>query len=161
MFLCKGLNSEYILNSFNNVDAVIIIGSTMDILPNGNIFGFALIKFDEKTNSIYIDIICSHIGIKGAGDMLINKIEDMSRRLFITKIQLQSVKSAITFYQKYGFIKNDNLCDDMCTMIKNINTKKGGKKEKGKTNKNKQRKSKKIKRTRKSGVLNVQRCNIY
>ena len=46
-------------------------------------------------------------------------------------------------------------------MIKNINTKKGGKKEKGKTNKNKQRKSKKIKRTRKSGVLNVQRCNIY
>lgn len=51
----------------SNVDAVIIIGSTstMKILPNGNIFGFALINFDEKTNSIYIDVICSHIGIKG------------------------------------------------------------------------------------------------
>ena len=110
-------------------DAVIIIGSTMDILPNGNIFGFALINFDEKTNSIYIDVICSHIGIKGAGDILINQIEDISRRLFIGKIHLKSVKSAISFYEKYGFIKNDKLCDDMCTMIKNINTKNGGKKK--------------------------------
>ena len=148
-FLCKGLNPGYILDSFDNVDAVIIIGSTIDILPNGNIFGYALINFDEETNSIYIDVICSHIGIKGAGDILINQIEDISRRLFIRKIHLKSVKSAISFYEKYGFIKNDKLCDDMCTMIKNINTKNGGKK--GKTNK--QRKSKKIKRTRKTRRL--------
>lgn len=148
-FLCKGLYPDYILDSFDDVDAVIIIGSTMDILPNGNIFGFALINFDEKTNSIYIDVICSHIGIKGAGDILINEIEDISRRLFIGKIQLKSVKSAISFYEKYGFIKQDELCDNMCTMIKNINTKKGGKK--GKTNK--QRKSIKIKKTRKNRRL--------
>lgn len=149
MFLCKGLNPGYILDSFDNVDAVIIIGSTMDILPNGNIFGFALINFDEKTNSIYIDVICSHIGIKGAGDILINEIEYISRRLFVTKIQLKSVKSAISFYEKYGFIKRDNLCDDMCTMIKTINTKNGGKKRKT----NKQRKSIKIKITRKTRRL--------
>ena len=148
-FLCKGLNPNYILDSFDDSDAVIIIGSTMDILPNGNIFGFALINFDEKTNSIYFDVICSHIGIKGAGDILINEIEDISRRLFFRKIHLKSVKSAISFYEKYGFIKNDKLCDNMCIMIKNINTKNGGKK--GKTNK--QRKSKKIKKTRKNRRL--------
>ena len=146
-FLCKGLNPDYILDSFDNVDAVIIIGSTMDILPNGNIFGFALINFDEKTNSIYIDVICSHIGIKGAGDILINQIEDISRRLFIGKIHLKSVKSAISFYEKYGFIKNDKLCDDMCTMIKNINTKNGGKKKQ--INKENQ---KKLKEQKKTGV---------
>ena len=40
-FLCKGLNPHYILESFDNVDAVVIIGSSINILPNGNIFGFA------------------------------------------------------------------------------------------------------------------------
>lgn len=153
-FLCKGLNPGYILDSFDNVDAVIIISSTMDILPNGNIFGFALIKFDEKTNSIHIDVICSHIGMKGIGDILINEIEYISRRLFITKIELKSVKSAISFYEKYGFIKNDTLCDNMCTMIKIINTKNGGKK--GKTNK--QRKLIKNKITRKNRRLKCKKC---
>lgn len=143
-FLCKGLNPEYILDSFDDVDAVVIISSGMNILPNGNIFGFALINFDEKTNSIYIDVICSHIGIKGAGDILINKIEDISRKLFIKKIQLKSVKSAISFYEKYGFTKFDSLCHDMCVMIKYINKKIGGKRKT-----NKQRKIINFKKTRK------------
>ena len=142
-FLCKGLNPDYILESFDNVDAVVIIGSSMNILPNGNIFGFCLIKFNENSNSIYIDVICSHIGIKGAGDILINKIEDISRKLLIRGIYLKSVKSAISFYERYGFIKYNKLCDDMCVMIKYMNKKNGGKK--GKTNK--QKKSKKIKKT--------------
>ena len=122
-FLCKGLNPDYILDSFDNVDAVVILGSSINILPNGNVFGFALIKFDETKNSIYIDVICSHIGIKGAGDILINEIEDISRRLLMTEIYLKSVKSAISFYEKYGFIKYDNSCDDMCLMIKSMNKK--------------------------------------
>ena len=145
-FLCKGLNPDYILDSFDNVDAIVIIGSSINILPNGNIFGFALINFDEKSNSIYIDVICSHIGIKGAGDILINEIEDISRRLLIKKIHLTSVKSAVSFYEKYGFTKYDKLCDNMCIMIKYINTKNGGKKKQT----TKQRKSIKLKKTRKN-----------
>jgi len=145
-FLCKGLNPDYILESFDNVDAVVIIGSSMNILPNGNIFGFALIKFNEKSNSIYIDVICSHIGIKGAGDILIKTIEDISRKLLIRGIYLKSVKSAISFYEKYGFIKYNKLCDNMCVMIKSMNKKNGGKK--GKTNK--QINKEKIKKTRKN-----------
>ena len=73
-FLCKGLNPDYILKSFDNVDAVVIIGSLMNILPNGNIFGFALINFDQDHNSIYIDVICSHKYIEGAGDILMKEI---------------------------------------------------------------------------------------
>ena len=145
-FLCRGLNIEYILDAFYRADAVVIIGSSMNILPNGNIYGFALINFDEKHNSIYIDVICSHIGIKGAGDILITAIQDLCGKLFMTKIYLKSIKSAIPFYEKYGFIKKDQLCYDMCLMIKSINKKNGGKK--GKTNK--QKKSKKSKKTRKN-----------
>lgn len=149
-FLCKGLNPAYILDSFDDMDAVIIIGSS-NILPNGNIYGFALIQFDEKTNSIYIDVICSHVGIKGAGDTLINEIENVSRKIFMSRIYLKSVKSAISFYEKYGFTKKNKLCDDMCLMTKNINTRNGGKKRK--TNK----KNKINNKTRKTHYLKYKR----
>ena len=122
-FLCKGLNLDYILNSFDTADAVVIIGSLMNILPNGNIFGFALINFNEKNNSLYIDVFCSHIGIKGTGEILINEIEYICRKLLITKIYLNSVKSAISFYEKYGFTKYDKVCDNVCVMIKYMNKK--------------------------------------
>jgi hypothetical protein len=141
-FLCKGLNPSYISDSFDTSDAVIIIGSSINLLPNGNIYGFALINFDESQNSIYIDVICSHIGIKYAGDILIKVIQYICGKLFMTKIYLNSVKSAISFYEKYGFTKKEPSCDDMCLMIKNINKKTGGK-----TNK---RKTKRIKKTRKN-----------
>jgi len=138
-FLCKGLNPDYILESFDKVDAVFVIGSSMNILPNGNIFGFALIKFDEKTNLIYVDV-----RIKGAGDFLINKIESISRNLLMTGIYLVSVKNAISFYKKYGFIKTDELCENMCLMKKSLN------KKSNETKTSKQTKSKKTPKTRKS-----------
>ena len=126
-FLCKGLNPDYILNSFYDNDAVVIIGDSKGILPNGNIFGFAIIKFDEESNSIYVDVICSHIGIKGAGDFLMKKIEYICIKVLMTKIYLKSVKSAISFYERYGFIKYDKICDNMCLMIKSMNKKNDGK----------------------------------
>ena len=144
---CKGLGAGYIKDSFHKVDAVVIIGSSMNILPNGNIFGFALINFDEENNAIYIDVICSHIGIYGAGDVLIKEIENISRKLFITDIYLKAVKSAISFYEKYGFTKYDKSCDDMCVMIKSLKKKIGGKKRKT------QKKSRKINKTRKNRCL--------
>jgi hypothetical protein len=147
-FLCKGLNPDYILKSFDNVDAVVIIGSSINILPNGNIYGFALINFNQESNSIYIDVICSRTGIEGAGGILINKIEDISRKLFIDSILLTSVDSAIPFYEYYGFTKFESLCDDMCVMIKHINKKFGGKRKT-----NKQRKTIKFKKTKKNRRL--------
>lgn len=156
-FLCKGLNPKYILDSFDNVDAIIIIGSSINILPNGNIFGFALIEFNEKHNSIHIDVICSHIGIRYAGDILIKTIEDMCRKLLIKYIYLNSVNSAIPFYEKYGFIKEDELCDDMCLMIKSINNKMGGNKRRT----HKQEKSRKIKKPRKTRKTRKSRKNYF
>jgi len=150
-FLCRGLNPDYILDSFDTADAVVIIGSSINILPNGNIYGFALINFDETHNSIYIDVICSHIGIKSAGNILIEEIQQMCEKLFMTKIYLTSVNSAISFYEKYGFTKKDNLCEDMCLMIKYINKKSVSKTKKSsksiKPNKIKTKTTKKTKTT--------------
>jgi hypothetical protein len=144
--LCKGIGSQYLLESFNRNDAVVVIGSLMDILPNGNVFGFAGLKFNQTENSLYIDIICSHTGIKGAGDFLIKNLEDICRNLSIDKIYLKSVDSAISFYEKYGYIKQERTCIDDCLMIKTIRKKIGGKKRKT----NKKNKINKTKKRRKN-----------
>jgi hypothetical protein len=91
------------------------------------------------TNSIYVDVICSHIGIKGAGELLLNEIEEISRNLFITKVRLNSVKGAIPFYEKYGFIKTEKY-GSLWSMIKTLNSGFGGKR----------RKMKRVRRTRRS-----------
>ena len=76
----------------------------------------------------------------------------MCNILFITKIKLNSVDSAISFYEKYGFYKK-GICDnneELCEMEKNLTKKSlGGKprkskksKKRGKTKKNKTRKNK-------------------
>ena len=125
-FLCEGLSKDYITGSFKKVDAIVAVGSPGDLLPNGSVFGFALIQFNDKTNSIYIDVICSHIGIKYGGEILMKEIDNICKALFMTQISLQSVDSAISFYKKYGFSKCDDLCKDMCLMIKNIDENTGG-----------------------------------
>ena len=142
-FLCKGLTPEYISDSFHVNDAVVIIGDSNGILPNKNIFGFAIIRFDEKHNSIYIDVICSHTGITGAGGILMKEIENISKKLSMIKIYLKSVKSAILFYEKCGFIKYDDSCDNMCLMIKDMNKKSMNKKSMNKKSMNKKSMNKK------------------
>lgn len=157
-FLCKGLNADYVKQSFETSDAVIVLGTTgIDILPNGNIFGFALIQFNDVDNSIYIDVICSHIGMKYAGDMLIRKIENICKSLYMTQITLKSVATAIPFYEKYGFTKLRD-CNtsanttELCEMVKIIPYKSTGGKKKYRTRKNKtnthKRKHKKSRKTK-------------
>ncbi len=121
-FLCKGLNETYILEAFERADAIIIIGTNgLPILPNGNIFSFAIVKFNDYDNSIYLDVICSHIGIKYAGEKLLQSIEKIANHLKISKIVLNSVKSAIPFYEKYGF-KKTKMCEEnnLCEMKKMV-----------------------------------------
>jgi hypothetical protein len=156
-FLCKGLYPEYIKDSFDDSDAIIVLSSKgVNLLPNGNVYGFALIIFNDVANSIYIDVICSHNGIKYAGDSLMKSINEISKTLFINKIELKSVSYAISFYEKYGFIKS-KLCKDdgnLCEMFKIMQNKTyGGKKKYGgirKINKTKKGLKMKIKKFRKT-----------
>jgi predicted GNAT family N-acyltransferase len=75
----------------------------MNILPNGTIFGFALLNFNEMNNSLYVSMIGSHIGIYGAGNFLMKEIQTIGENLLFDKIQLESVEEAVSFYEKYGF----------------------------------------------------------
>ena len=66
----------------------------------------------------------------------------------MTDIYLKSVKSAISFYEKYGFTKHDKSCDDMCLMIKSI--KSGGKKKTTKKQESKKRGKKTLTKKKKT-----------
>jgi hypothetical protein len=156
--LCKNLPDYVGLKSFYSADAIVIVGSKNNILPNGNIFGFALININgpqqRPPNSINIYVICSHTGIQGAGHILINAIEYIGRNLSMSQIDLSSVAEAYSFYTKYGFVKTSKdintstdikkiPCANGCTMRKYLNTS-GGRKTK--TRKTKTRKTKTRKR---------------
>ena len=147
--LCKGVSLEYIKDAFETADAVVAVSSKgINILPNGNIFSFALINFNENDNSVYIDVICSHIGVKYAGEMLLKTITDMCIKLNITKIKLNSVSTAVSFYERYGFNKK-GLCEnkeELCEMEKDLSKKSLG----GNRRKTKKRQNKKTKKRRRN-----------
>jgi hypothetical protein len=115
-FLCKDINPDYVIESFDEACAVVVI---CDNIPNGNIFGFALIQFDEINNLIYISMFSSHAGTRGSGDILMKEIQNICKKLYITKINTMSVKKAITFYEKYGFIK-EKFYNTVCEMSRII-----------------------------------------
>ena len=147
-FLCKGLNADYVKDAYANADAILVVSSSgVELLPNGNIFGFAVLNFDETDNSIYIDVICSHSGIKYAGEVMINKALELCEMLFIRKIKLNSVASAISFYEKYGFVKRGDCSDSnqLCKMERIYKKKAVGGKSKRRT---KRKQNKKRKNTR-------------
>jgi hypothetical protein len=118
--LCKGLSHTHISGVFDKADAVFVVHSS-DILPNKEtILGFALVQFLLHEEAFYVNIICSHKEVKGAGEFLLKKMEEISRKLSKKYIKLDSVNSAITFYEKFGFVKDIKTCNHMCLMIKRL-----------------------------------------
>lgn len=135
-FLCPGLSDEYVKEVVEDAHFIIAITvSETPILPNGVVFGFAAITIQELSNSMHVDIICSHVGIKNAGDALVRSLEHLSRILFITSIKLIAVPAAISFYEHYGFTVEPSLSS--YHMAKQIKT--GGEEQR-----TKQKKTKKV-----------------
>ncbi len=111
--LCIGLSRDEINEILNNNShLILVIGEN---LPYGNIYGFCAITFKKKTYNtsyghneeqyIYADFICSHSNIQYAGDKLLTELFNIAKICNINKIKLESVESAVKFYEKYGFNK--------------------------------------------------------
>lgn len=109
--LCANLLYSKIVDALNNCTMLVIIGEN---LPYGTIYSFSAISYIsesintiygiEKDTYLYADYICSHKNIKYAGDKLMNSLFQISNALDINKFQLEPVESAVSFYEKYGFI---------------------------------------------------------
>ena len=126
-FLCRGkVNPRYVERSLTVADAIVVLGDNTPLVPNGNIFGFATILFYESQNQIYIDVICSHSGVQGAGEHLLLSVENIGRKLLFHEVSLRSLTQVIPFYEKYGYRKTVTGCDNECPMVKSIRTTRGG-----------------------------------
>lgn len=102
MFLCRGLQPDYMVHSFLDSDAVCVLSTTRDIFPNGNIVGIATFTF-LPMRILHHDLICSHSGVQGAGDILMRVSETIGRQTNCLMIRLDSTYAAVSFYEKYGF----------------------------------------------------------
>jgi len=119
LFCKQSVDEDYILFSFMEIDAIIVIQSP-DVSGMVQYLGFALITFIADKNTLTIETICSNSEYKGAGDYLMQKLEELARALSKKYIRLNSVGTAITFYEKYGFVKEKASCTHLCTMTKTL-----------------------------------------
>ena len=124
--LCNGLEPEDIQNyALNTADIVLVISGNGQLMPNGNIYGFSLLQIHKHSNSVYAGFICSNNKVRYGGDNIMRSIEFICNILYIQKITLQSVQSAISFYERYGFNIIGSCTDKhiVCDMEKNMGIK--------------------------------------
>jgi hypothetical protein len=163
---CKGLNQEYIEKSLAYCDAIIVIGPAgIPLLPNNEtpqlkigdkipIYAFSTLILKPQ-EYVKTDIICSNNTLfSGAGSNLMDAIEEMAKLIWAKYIVLESVPTAISFYEKFGFKKIKLIAEGLmemkketglCPMVNMFTPTRGGKKRKTKKQKTKKQKTKKQK----------------
>ena len=149
--MCIGLDPIHILRKMLNSHAIITINST----TSDQIYGFAVIKFKPllikpppkkpsiepeplieppkarkvyEPSYLYLEILCSNknVNVNGAGSILIEKLEEICKAISFNIIKLHSVKSAIPFYIKQHFVKDEIGCTQIsedksdCLMVKDL-----------------------------------------
>jgi hypothetical protein len=116
---CQNLHTDYVNNSLSSCNAVITLESKLN-----EIITFATIFFDVP-NILHIDVICSNQKYRGGGNVMIDKIKEICKRLSIKEIKLSSVTESLGFYTKKDF-ECDELCNLKLTVKKPSNNKIGG-----------------------------------
>lgn len=104
--MCDGVNPIYVSTSMNSSDIIImLVEKTEHYQDDSFIAGILTLKV--KPAALEIDLICSNVGYKMAGIMLMNKAMRVARLLGLEKIELASVHTPATvqFYKRLGFKK--------------------------------------------------------
>ena len=101
--LCKNIEKDYILDTINESDIVILSLSLKDRKTRSKksskkLCGLILLKC--KSTNLYIKLIC---GLPGLGKKLLNIVEKIAKSYNLNKIKLDSVDDAAGFYIKHNF----------------------------------------------------------
>lgn len=97
--LCNNLNTEYVIKSIDNCDAMIALEQ-----KNGEIMGICIMF--NKNRTLYIDVFCTNVEYRGIGAYMMNLIKSFAIKAGISDIALCSLQSAEGFYTKMHFEKN-------------------------------------------------------
>ena len=101
--LCGGINQDYILDSLDENDIVILSLSLKNRKTRSKISAkklCGLIFLKVKPSYIFVSLVC---GLPGLGKKLLNIIEKIALSHGAKKIKLDSVDKACNFYLKNGF----------------------------------------------------------
>lgn len=104
-FMCLGINYSYIKTSIKKSDIVLLLYEQNEKKDDTYIAGIATLIV--KDNAIEIDLICSQLGYKMAGRLLMNKVIKITKKLDKEKVELLSVGNpdTIQFYKRLKFKK--------------------------------------------------------
>lgn len=101
--LCGGINKDYIIDSLDENDIVILSLSLKNRNTRSKISAkklCGLIFLKVKPTYIFVSLVC---GLPGLGKKLLNIIEKIAKLHGAKKIKLDSVDNACNFYLKNGF----------------------------------------------------------
>jgi hypothetical protein len=105
-FLCKGMvESDYVKDSIIRSDITVALIEPTAEKDDSYFAGLATLLVKE--DAVEIDVICSQIGYKMAGKLLMNKVIEIATKLGKSKIELLSVKipETVAFYKRFLFKK--------------------------------------------------------
>lgn len=104
--LCDGVNPGYVGVSMSNSDIIIMLVEKTEHYEDDS-FIAGILTLKVKPAVLEIDLICSNVGYKMAGIMLMNKAIRIARLLGLEKIELASVSTpeTVRFYKRLGFKK--------------------------------------------------------
>ena len=105
-FLCKGIvATSYVKDSIIRSDITVALVEPTAEEDDSYFAGVATLVV--KPDAIEIDVICSQIGYKMAGRLLMNKVMQIAIKLGKSKVELLSVKNpdTVAFYKRFLFKK--------------------------------------------------------
>ena len=141
MAMCDFIPEEYKIQSF--LDADLMIGCFDEDLT---LLGFVMAEDWRPTgeNVLYISLICTNNDTKYSriGTYLMTIIQELCQINKIGTIKLTSVKDAVGFYEKLGFVPEADSPYMSYNVSKFVPPSKGGRRRKRKTSKPKKRSSK-------------------
>jgi hypothetical protein len=107
--LCLGIGDDYRYNTLRESRGVIFLDKiTLSNAKQGKFtdyLGFATIEVKNDDDDLYLEVplICSNLAYKGMGTKLVEALVDIAKASGCKYIELESVKSAVDFYEKMGF----------------------------------------------------------
>ena len=105
----SGVNSDYVLDSLEQSNAIIFFSENQDDIYS-SIIGFATMNFEKNMKRLHIDVICAKTPRleknekkTSLGKILMDKIKEIARYLHMDEICLLSIEGAFKYYVDNGF----------------------------------------------------------
>lgn len=110
---CDGILATYVKESLISCDFILRIESSQT--RSKKLYGFATLKIIQGSKSLYIDVICTNIDIKGTGSYIMKLLTNICETVSLESIKLNSATQAVPFY-----LKSEFECNPLCKMIKMV-----------------------------------------